>query len=185
MLMLSDLLPIPLAKFVRLVRRALLLGCIALVIGYAGLVTGRTFTRQASAVAVSSTSAELMHDITADEQIHPNLSMPDIVTGVHKSRVIWMEVTAYCACPKCCGPMAKGITASGKLVNYNGGKFVAADTSMLPFGTKLVIPGYAGKPVEVIDRGSAIKGNKLDVFFASHQEALKWGRQNIAVTVVE
>ena len=36
-----------------------------------------------------------------------------------------------------------------------------------------------------VDRGGAIKGNKLDVYFHSHTEALKWGRQKLTVTVVE
>ena len=103
-----------------------------------------------------------------------------------RTRVIRMEVTAYCACTKCCGPNAQGITASGKLVSYNGGKFVAADTGVLPFGTKLVIPGYADdQAVEVIDRGGAIKGNKLDLYFDSHADALVWGRQHLDVTVIE
>jgi 3D (Asp-Asp-Asp) domain-containing protein len=101
-------------------------------------------------------------------------------------RVVMMEVTAYCACKKCCGPKAQGITASGKRVNYNGGLFVAADKEVFAFNTMLKIPGYAsGRAVPVLDRGGAIKGNKLDVFFPSHTEALKWGRQKVAVTVVD
>ena len=103
-----------------------------------------------------------------------------------KPRVVMMEVTAYCPCKKCCGPRAQGITASGKRVNFNGGLFVAADKNVFDFHTKLKIPGYArGRAVPVLDRGGAIKGNKLDVFFPSHTEALKWGRQRIAVTVVD
>jgi 3D (Asp-Asp-Asp) domain-containing protein len=94
-----------------------------------------------------------------------------------------MEVTAYCPCPKCCGPDAQGITASGRTVDYNDGRFVAADRS-LPFGTRISIPGYGdGQPVEVIDRGGAIKGDKLDVFFPTHDQALQWGRQKLLVTV--
>lgn len=103
-----------------------------------------------------------------------------------KPRTIMMEVTAYCACKKCCGPKAQGITASGKRVNFNGGLFVAADKKVFDFHTKLKIPGYAnGQSVPVLDRGGAIKGNKLDVFFPSHAQALKWGRQRIPVTVVD
>ena len=103
-----------------------------------------------------------------------------------RTRTMIMEVTAYCPCPRCCGPRAQGITASGRRVSYNGGKFVAADTKVLKFNTKLVIPGYANnRPVEVIDRGGAIKGNKLDVYFPTHQEARKWGRQWLVVTVLE
>jgi len=125
--------------------------------------------------AAPAAAPELMHDaVTALPPQH----IPTV-------RIVMMEVTAYCPCPKCCGPKAAGITASGKAIGYNEGRFVAADSS-LPFGTKLVIPGYsAGQQVEVIDRGGAIKGNKLDVFFATHTEALKWGRRHIAVTVIE
>lgn len=106
-------------------------------------------------------------------------------TGPHE-RVIWMEVTAYCGCTKCCGPHAHGLTASGRSISYNGGLFVAADTKLFKFGTKLEVPGYAdGQPVEVIDRGGAIKGYHLDVFFPTHEQARQWGRKWLAVTIVE
>lgn len=101
-------------------------------------------------------------------------------------RWVWMEVTAYCPCQKCCGPQASGITASGLPVSHNGGRFVAADTSILPFGSRVWIPGYHDdNPVPVIDRGGAIKGNRLDVYFPSHQQALQWGRQWLLVAVVD
>ena len=77
------------------------------------------------------------------------------------SLVALYEVTAYCPCAKCCGKWADGITASGKPVTANGGFFCAADKS-IPFGTLIAIPGYnGGKPVPVLDRGGAIRGNKL------------------------
>jgi 3D (Asp-Asp-Asp) domain-containing protein len=95
-----------------------------------------------------------------------------------------MEVTAYCPCRKCCGRGAHGVTASGLRVSANAGQFVAADT-FLPFHTKLLIPGYGDRPVPVLDRGGAIKGNRLDVFFPTHRQALDWGRRMIEVTVVE
>lgn len=97
-----------------------------------------------------------------------------------------MEVTAYCPCTRCCGPAARGITASGKHVSHNDGRFVAADTSILPFGTWLVVPGYADDAqVQVLDRGGAIKGNKLDLYFPTHAEALAWGRQQVDVIIYE
>ena len=110
----------------------------------------------------------------------------DAAAVQRKPRVLQMEVTAYCACTECCGPNAQGITASGKPVTHNRGRFVAADTALLGFGTTLSIPGYyGGQPVKVLDRGGDIKGRKLDVFFASHERAKKWGRQLLDVTVVE
>jgi 3D (Asp-Asp-Asp) domain-containing protein len=110
----------------------------------------------------------------------------DAAAAQRKPRKLKMRVTAYCACTECCGPNAQGITASGKPVSHNGGRFVAADTSLLGFGTTLSIPGYySGQPVKVLDRGGAIKGRRLDVFFASHARAKKWGIKELDVTVLE
>jgi len=92
---------------------------------------------------------------------------------------LW-RVSAYCPCPKCCGQWSDGVTACGHVIE-KGDFFVAADKS-IPFGTLVIVPGYnEGKPVKVLDRGGAIKGNRLDVFFgdvngvSGHQRALDWG----------
>ena len=79
------------------------------------------------------------------------------------------KVTAYCPCKKCCGK-TDGITASGKPAKPN--HTIAADPKYA-FGTKIVLDGYGTFYVE--DRGGAIKGNHLDRFFKTHQEALNWG----------
>jgi 3D (Asp-Asp-Asp) domain-containing protein len=48
----------------------------------------------------------------------------------------------------------------------------------------MVIAGYNnGGAVKVLDRGGVITGNRLDVFFNSHEEALKWGVRHIEVKV--
>ena len=120
---------------------------------------------------------ELLHSV------QPSASADmSVIPG--QGKVVWVLVTAYCGCPKCCGPNARGLTASGRSVSYNGGKFVAADTHLFKFGTQLRIPGYAeGEAVEVIDRGGAIKGYHIDVFFPTHEEARAWGKKWLAVTV--
>ncbi|MGD8787818.1 MAG: 3D domain-containing protein [Phycisphaerales bacterium] len=93
-----------------------------------------------------------------------------------------MRVTAYCPCPICCGEYSDGMTACGHIIKP-GDTFVAAD-GRYSFGTKMLIPGYSNsQPVKVLDRGGAIKGNKLDVFFATHQEALEWGVRHLDVKV--
>ena len=89
-----------------------------------------------------------------------------------------MNVSAYCPCEKCCGRFADGITASGKPAV---GKLIAAPSDYA-FGTVMDVPGY-GEAV-VLDRGGAIKGNKIDLLFPTHQEALNWGRQYLKVKVV-
>jgi 3D (Asp-Asp-Asp) domain-containing protein len=113
---------------------------------------------------------ELIHDAASTSTASPN--------------VVWMTVTAYCPCPICCGKGAHGVTASGKPVTANYGHFVAAP-AQFSFGTKLIIPGYDHtREVPVLDRGGAIKGDCLDVFFPDHEMAKKWGRQRLPVTIV-
>jgi 3D (Asp-Asp-Asp) domain-containing protein len=89
-----------------------------------------------------------------------------------------MTITAYCPCQKCCGLHATGRTASGKVAK---GKMIAAPKDV-PFGTQIFVPGYGWGTVE--DRGRAIKGNRLDVLFPTHKEALQWGRQTLTVKIV-
>ncbi len=83
--------------------------------------------------------------------------------------------TGYCPCVKCCGK-SNGITASGTVATAN--HTIAADTSVLPFGTQVVINGQV---YTVEDRGSAIRGGRIDIFFTSHQEALNYGKRYVSV----
>ncbi len=93
------------------------------------------------------------------------------------SAPLW-RVSAFCPCSKCCGKWSDGITASG---HPAVGEFVAAPPE-IPFGTRLAIDGYAGGlPVPVLDRGGAIKGRRIDVYFPTHQEALNWGVRYLKV----
>lgn len=89
----------------------------------------------------------------------------------------YYTITGYCPCSYCCGK-SDGVTASGTIAQAN--HTIAADTSILPFGTEVIINGQR---YIVEDVGGAINGNHIDMFFASHQEALNWGRQTIEVFV--
>lgn len=111
-----------------------------------------------------------------------SLAVLSSISGGSNIETHVMRVTAYCACQRCCGPLAAGITASGRHIK-KGDKLVAAD-KQYPFNTLMTIPGYnKGKPVKVLDRGGAIKGNKLDVYFDSHREALQWGVKTLKVKI--
>ena len=106
-------------------------------------------------------------------------------------------VTGYCNCGKCCGwrrswfgfgppvydygpqkgkPKAVGVTYSGTRAHHGT---IAADLSVYPIGTKLVVPGYGEGVVE--DVGGAIKGRHIDIWFPSHREARRWGAQRLDV----
>lgn len=97
-------------------------------------------------------------------------------------QTVRMRVTAYCPCSKCCGKSADGITANGHKI-HSGDTLTAADKKF-SFGTEMIIPGYNnGEPVKVLDRGGAIRGNRLDVLFHSHRQAQEWGVRYLDVKV--
>lgn len=93
----------------------------------------------------------------------------------------WIKftATAYCGCSKCCGK-STGITASGTKATQ--GRTVAMPSSY-KFGTKIEIQGIGTYIVE--DRGAAIKGNRIDIYFSNHQSALNFGRKTVYLKVVK
>lgn len=79
------------------------------------------------------------------------------------------KLTAYCACVKCCGK-EDGITATGTVATQ--GRTIAVDPQKIPYGTEVLIDGHV---YVAEDCGGAIKGNRIDVYFDSHTEALEFG----------
>jgi 3D (Asp-Asp-Asp) domain-containing protein len=119
-------------------------------------------------------------NITEGKEVKADYQVP------MEKKALWatveMTVTAYCPCSKCCGDWVDGHTANNHKIQ-DGDCFVAAPKTYA-FGTEMIIPGYNNsRSVKVLDRGGAIKGNKLDVFFNTHQEALQWGVQKLDVLV--
>ena len=84
------------------------------------------------------------------------------------------KLTAYCSCAKCCGK-TDGITASG--THVTAGRTIAAPKTFA-FGTKIMINGHV---YTVEDRGGAIQGNRIDIYFDTHEEALKFGVKNMEI----
>lgn len=84
------------------------------------------------------------------------------------------KLTAYCGCAKCCGK-TDGITASG--THVTAGRTIAAPKAFV-FGTKIMINGHV---YTVEDRGGAIQGNRIDIYFDTHEEALKFGVKNMEI----
>ena len=76
-------------------------------------------------------------------------------------------LTAYCNCQKCCGKWAGGPTASGLMPE--AGRTIAVDPDVIPLGTRVYIDGLGYFTAE--DTGSAINGNRIDVYMGSHSEA--------------
>lgn len=71
-------------------------------------------------------------------------------------------------------------TATGTIVRRG---VIAVDPSVIPLGTRIFIPGYGEAVAE--DIGSGIHGNRIDVAFDSHAEALMFGRQELEIFIME
>lgn len=86
-----------------------------------------------------------------------------------------VTVTAYDAGPASTGKTKDdpyyGITSSGAKVQE--GRTIAVDPKVIPIGWWVYIEGLGFRRAE--DTGSAIKGNKIDVYFDSHQHATRFG----------
>lgn len=93
---------------------------------------------------------------------------------------IIMEATAYDPGPKSCGKWASGYTATG--VKAEKG-IVAVDDRFIPMGTRMYIPGY-GFGVAA-DRGGAIKGMRIDLCYATYEEAIQFGRRSVKVYLLD
>lgn len=98
--------------------------------------------------------------------------------GLSISRSLRMQATAYA--PFRCGGSRSGRTACG----FPAGKgIVAVDPRIIPLGTRLYVEGYgyclAG------DVGGAIKGNRIDLGFDTHREAVRFGRRYVTVHVLK
>lgn len=89
------------------------------------------------------------------------------------------RLTAYCACEKCCGKWADGITATG--TKATAGRTIAVDQDVIPYGSEVIINGHT---YTAEDCGGAIIGKEVDIFFDSHEEATEFGVQYADVTLL-
>jgi 3D (Asp-Asp-Asp) domain-containing protein len=97
---------------------------------------------------------------------------------------ITMSASAYTAGPestgKSPGSPGYGRTASGRMVEPG---IVAVDPNVIPLGTRLYVEGYGYSLAA--DTGGAIKGNKIDLYYESLSDALRFGRRTVTVYVLD
>ncbi len=91
--------------------------------------------------------------------------------------VLYVESTAY---------SGGGVTATGTVPvrDPNGISTIAVDPRVIPLGSLVYVEGY-GKAIAA-DTGGAIKGNIVDVYVNSNEEAISnWGRKyNVPVYIL-
>lgn len=87
------------------------------------------------------------------------------------------STTGYCNCQTCSGDHR--LTYSGTVPQAN--HTISADLTIFPIGTQLIIGDIV---YTVEDKGSQVTGNEIDIYFATHEEALAHGRQEQEVFAI-
>lgn len=127
----------------------------------------------------STIESEVVEETTATETPTTEPTTESTTEEVDDNYLGRFKLTAYCACSKCCGIWADGITATGTVAT--AGRTIAVDPRVIPYGTEVIINGHT---YIAEDCGGSIKGNRIDVYFDSHSEAWNFGVQYADVYIV-
>jgi 3D (Asp-Asp-Asp) domain-containing protein len=120
---------------------------------------------ETAAQRVERTSNEIQAQASAAVETGDATPVPPL--SLTEGRTLTVSSTGYAL---------TGRTATGIPVGYG---VVAVDPSVIPLGTRLTIPGY-GEGVAA-DRGSAVRGNTIDLWFPTLAQARAWGRRTVTI----
>lgn len=120
---------------------------------------------------------------TQEQQTQPAKPAPapsaPAETNRNSQREITVKATAYTASCEGCS----GITATGINIKANPNqKVIAVDPSVISLGSKVYVEGFG--EATAADTGGAIKGNRIDVFIPSKQDAIDFGVKHLKVTIL-
>lgn len=96
--------------------------------------------------------------------------------AIPSGRAMYVSASGYSAYD----PGNSKHTASGTLVRHG---VIAVDPNVIPLGTHVFIPGYGDAVAE--DIGGSIHGQRIDVAFDTHEEALAFGRRDLEIIIVD
>ena len=92
-----------------------------------------------------------------------------------------MTITAYCGCRSCNGRWYGSPAKNGEALEEEW--TVAVDPNVIPINSYIYIEGVGIRKAQ--DTGSAIKGNKIDLYFGSHSDTGDWGTRGRRVWVIK
>ena len=125
--------------------------------------------------------SETPDDIPAPEETPPEPEKDEET----EENAITVTATAYCGCYDCNGQWTGYPAADG--TPLRSWHTIAADEKFA-FGTEVYIPYFSSSPnggyFRVSDRGGAITGNRIDIYFSSHSEATAFGIKELEMYVV-
>lgn len=85
----------------------------------------------------------------------------------------------YCPCRACSEGWGRH-TCTGAVAT--AGHTIAVDPRVIPYGSKVMINGVV---YTAEDRGGAVRGNHIDIFFNTHAETRQHGTQSAEVYLVQ
>ena len=162
----------------RLLRSFALFSSVSLVLGYTlGVSIGRLTVE-----AGVNTEPIVVNEECVEIVEVPNEDME--IVEVHTPQVVSLgtcKLTAYCIenYPHICNDGESSRTSTGAIPMV--GRTCAVDPRVIPYGSEVIINGHT---YVAEDCGGAIKGNRVDILFATHQEALDFGVQYAEVSYV-
>ena len=126
---------------------------------------------------------EPVEEVVAEIEVEVEEVVEEEEPVVTHVRLGTFTLTAYCSCERCCGYWAtiRPLDENGKPIVYTAsgtvaqaGRTIAVDTSVISYGSNVEINGHV---YTAEDTGSGINGNRIDVYFDDHDEALVFGVQ--------
>lgn len=140
--------------------------------------------------AVCDVTEEKSESVDREENVAAKTGDATVALENKKESLGEFKLTAYCSCEKCCGEWAlnRPKDENGKDIVYGStgtvlvaGTSIAVDPSVIPYGSQVEINGHT---YTAHDTGGAIKGNRIDVYFDNHQDALNFGVQRAEVFLI-
>ena len=129
---------------------------------------------------VSHFSTEAISDVDVSQE---TVVIEEVATEYPKKIFLgYCKTSAYCKenYPHICNNGDSTYTAT--MTTPTPGRTVAVDPNKIPYGTEIIIDGHS---YIAEDCGGAIKGNRIDILFATHEEALAYGVQCKEVYYIE
>lgn len=99
-------------------------------------------------------------------------------SGILRSLGVF-KTTGYCPCGICSEGWGRR-TSTGAIATAN--HTIAVDPRVIPYGSKVMINGVV---YTAEDRGGAVKGNHIDIFFNTHGETRAHGTRTAEVFLVQ
>ena len=141
-------------------------------------------------IPMQASSAEILDNSIGDEILNTQTKEKEFVSTVAEMAIIEQKkriylgkftITHYCSCELCNGIWSGMPAKNGEPLKEN--YTIAVDPKVIPLNSFVEING---KRYKACDTGSAIKGNKIDIFVDDHKRCYELGKiKNVEVYLLK